>query len=530
METYSDNRNSVDVEGLPPLTRDEFLRRALALGTLALPIHFAAFAGDAAATTAVRRGGRLRVGHVGSGSSETVSPLKQLSFIDAARLGNLYDSLSVIQPDSSIKLTLAEEMLPNKDASVWQVKLRRGVTFHNGKTLTADDLLYSLRYIVAKKGVGASTLEPVDVKRSRKVNDSTAELRLKRPIGDLPAIFATTLLSVFPEGTTNFARPIGTGPFVFDSFKAGERSLFKRNPDYWVSGKPYVDELLQISIPDNSARLNALLSGQIDALEFLDFAQAKALRRNRRVQLVIAKGSASTPIYMRVNVPPFSDPRVREALKLAIDRPKTVQIAFSGFGSVGNDVFGKGAPSYNRRLPQRVYDPERAKALLKKAGKEDLRLELLTAPAGPGLVESATAYAEQAKAAGISIKLNKVPAADLYNTKRYYLKVPFGQTQWGGQVFEQIASEALLSTSPFNETAWRDPKWEKRFLRAQATVDAAARNRLYFELEREIWDRGGYIVWGFQDTLDAVAARVRGIVPNQRFNLGNYDFKSFWLA
>ena len=513
------------------LTRGTLLRRgALTLGALALPIDLAAFPGDAIAETAVKRGGRLRVGHVGSGAAETVNPLRGVSFIDAARAVNLFDSLTVVAPDSSIRPSLAEEMLPNKAASVWQVNLRKGVTFHNGKELSADDVLYTLRTIVAKKGVGASVLAPIDVHRSRKVNASTVEIRLKRPIGDLPRLFASNLVVIFPDGTTSFAKPVGTGPFSFHSFKAGQRSLFLRNPNYWVSGRPYVDELEQISIPDNAARLNALLSGQIDALEFLDFAQAKALRHDKRVHLVVAKGSASTPMYMRTNVKPFSDARVRQAFKLAIDRPKTIEIAFSGLGSIGNDVFGKGAPSYNTHLPQHVYDPDRAKALLKQAGMQNLRVELLTAPAGPGLVESATAFAEQAKAAGITIKLNKVPSADLYNTQRYYLKVPFGQTQWGGQVFEEIAANALLSTSPYNETAWHDPAWEKRFLHAQATVDPSARNKIYFELERELWNRGGYIIWGFQDTLDAAAANVKGIVPNQRFNLGNYDFKDFWLA
>ncbi len=547
-------RPSDESDHLSPITREQLLRGALALGALALPASLGACGGgggggeaepspapptatgatEAAGTTAAeagpKRGGRLRVGHVGSGTSETVDPLKGVSFIDAAREINLYDSLTTVEPDLSIKLALAEAMEGNADATVWQVKLRRGVTFHNGKPLTADDVLYTIRYIVEQKGVGASVLDPVDVEGSRKVDDATVELRLKRPIGDLPRLFATNLVVFFPDGTTDFSKPIGTGPFQFQSFKAGERSVFTRNPNYWESGKPYVDELEQISIPDNQARLNALLSGQIDALEFLDFAQAKSLEGDSRVQLVIAKGSASTPIYMRIDTDPFSDERVREALKLAIDREKTVEIAFSGFGSVGNDVFGKGAPSYSPNLAQREYDPERAKALLKEAGKEGLEVELLTAPAGPGLVESATAFAEQAKAAGITITLNKVPAEDLYNTDRYYLKVPFGQTQWGGQVFEEIAANALLSTSPYNETAWNDPAWEKRFLEAQATVDEQQRNEAYWALEEEIWARGGYIIWGFQDTLDAAAANVRGIVPNQRFNLGLYGFKDFWFA
>ncbi len=513
---------------LDEINREEFLRRTLAASiALTLPIGHTAYAGGGPEP---KRGGRLRVGHVGSGTSETVDPGKGVSFIDAAREVNLFDSLSAVQPDGSVALTLAEKMESNKDATVWQIGLRRGVTFHNGKTLGADDVLYTFRRIVSKKLVGASALNPVDVRASKRIDDSTVELRLKRPIGDLPRQLATNLVVIFPDGTTDFSKPIGTGPFEFVSFTPGQRSLFKRNPNYWVTGKPYVDELEQISIPDNTARLNALLGGQIDALEFLDFTQAKARRNDPTIQLVIAKGPAASPFYMRVDREPFSDNRVRLALKLAVDRPKLVQTVFEGFGSLGNDVFGKGYPSYNPSLPQRKYDPDQARSLLRKAGKENLKVELLTAPAGPGLVESATAFAEQAKAAGIKITLNKVPADDLYNTARYYLKVPFGQTQWGGQTFEEIAYNSLLSTSPYKETAWKDPRWERAFLRAQGTVDEKSRNRQYFELERVIWERGGYIIWGLQNTLDAAAPNVKGIVPNPRFNLGNYDFKSFWLA
>jgi peptide/nickel transport system substrate-binding protein len=233
---------------------------------------------------------------------------------------------------------------------------------------------------------------------------------------------------------------------------------------------------------------------------------------------------------MRLDRAPFDDNRVRVALKLAIDRPKAVKVAWLGFGAVANDVIGLGWPSYADKLPRRKYDPEKAKFLLKQAGHDDLEVTLVTGPILPGVVEASQVYAESAKRAGINIKLLQVSADEFWNTKLYYLKIPFGATWWPAVSFEEWASAQLISSARFNETVWKRPDWDARFRKAQALSDDNKRNTIYADLQREFWDEGGYIVYGLADFTGAAAAKVKGIVPRPGRPLGNNQFQNVWIG
>jgi peptide/nickel transport system substrate-binding protein len=513
-----------------PMTRRSLLKVAAGAGIAAgaLPGLLDAHSVLAAATP--RRGGTIVSGHVGSGVAEVLDPAKQLSPIDSARGLNLFEGLTWPNPDGTIQYRLAESMTPNKHATRWQIKLRRGVTFHNGKPLTADDVLYTFRRNIKKNLVGGAILNQVDLPACRKVNPHELEVALVRGIAEFPRYVSTHLLMITQAGEEKFMPPIGTGPFMFVSWTVGQRSLFKRNPNYWQSGRPYVDSLEMLSIPDNTARQNALLSGQINCMEFLDYSQAKALAHNPALQLVLAKYGTYIPIYMRVDSPPFSDNRVRTALKLAIKRHQEVNVAALGYSVVSNDLFGQGTPSYDTALPQRSYDPEKAKSLLKQAGHQGLAVSLIASTEAPGMIESATAYAQQAKAAGITINLHQVPASDLFNTSLYYLKVPFSQTQWTHMTWEENVLQSLLSDAPYNETHWKNPQFDKLFYQAQATLNAHLRNEMFHSLQKMIWSDGGYIIWGNPTTIDAASPKLKGIVPSPYYNLGRYNFKDYWIA
>ena len=513
-----------------PMTRRTLLTRAAGAGVAAGGLPALLAASPPAASAKPVRGGRITSGHVGGGVAEVLDPAKQLSPIDSARALNLFDGLTWPNPDGTIQYRLAESMTPNKDATVWQIKLRKGVTFHNGKALTADDVLYTFTRNIKKNLVGGAILNQVDLPRCKKVSPTELTVTLVRGIAEFPRYVSTHLLMITQSGEESFKPPIGTGPFMFVSWTAGQRSLFKRNPHYWQSGRPYADELQMLSIPDNAARQNALLSGQIDCLEFLDYSQAKALKSSSAVQLIQAKYGTYLPIYMRIDTPPFSDNNVRTAFKLAVNRPQEVSTAALGFSVISNDLFGQGTPSYDSALPQRVYDPEKAKSLLKKAGHANLSVSLIASTEAPGMIESATAYAAQAKAAGITINLHQVPASDLFNTSLYYLKVPFSQTQWTHMSWEENVLQSLLSDAPYNETHWKKKPFDQAFYKAQATLDAGKRNEMFHVLQQQIYDEGGYIIWGNPTTVDAVSPKVKGVVPSPYYNLGRYDFKDYWIT
>jgi peptide/nickel transport system substrate-binding protein len=261
----------------------------------------------------------------------------------------------------------------------------------------------------------------------------------------------------------------------------------------------------------------------------IDFAQAKALAHSSAIKLVVAQADYNVPIYMRMDREPFTDNRVREAMRLLADRPQLVADCFFNYGTVANDLFGKGVPYYDSSLPQRVYDPEKAKSLLKQAGHPDgLSLSLYTSTVAPGMLESATAYAQQAKAGGVTIKLVQTPASTYYGSQ-YYLKVPFGQSNWQGTI-PIMWSSSFTKTAPFNETAWNNPDWDKGFSQAESTQDPAKRQQIFNDLQAQLYYNGGYISWGDNYTVDATAPNLQGMVPNKWYLLGGCDFKSVWLS
>jgi peptide/nickel transport system substrate-binding protein len=263
-------------------------------------------------------------------------------------------------------------------------------------------------------------------------------------------------------------------------------------------------------------------------MENVDFAQAKARMESSEVKIIRAPGSNMVPITMACDQKPFDDVRVRQAMRLIADRQKLLDTAFSGFGQIGNDIYGIGLPYYNDELPQREPDVEQARSLLAQAGMDGARFTLASSNAAPGMLESATLFAEQAREAGITIEIDNSPADSYYSDK--YLKVPFAQTQWGTQSIESQIVQGLLSDAAFNETGWRREDFDRRFREARGTLDEGSREEQYFELQRELHEEGGYLIWGFNDWVDAVSPRVNGVKPSPIFALGWYDFKEFWLA
>jgi peptide/nickel transport system substrate-binding protein len=215
-------------------------------------------------------------------------------------------------------------------------------------------------------------------------------------------------------------------------------------------------------------------------------------------------------------------------MRLIADREQLVGTALAGFGTVANDLFGRGQPYYNDEIPQREQDIEQAQFLLKEAGLEGATFTLSTSNVVAGMLESATVFAEQAKAAGITIELENIPA-DAYFAERY-LKYAFAQSSWSHLLIPSVITRWLVDGAPFNETHWNRPEFDARFREAQATLDETARRDIYFELQQELWDEGGFIIWGDQSWVDAASSQVTGISPRRYFPLGSYDFRQIQLT
>ena len=474
-------------------------------------------------------GGRLRVGHVGGGKAENFNPALGSSFIDASRYLNLYDPLVRVNADLSLAPGLALEWTPNEDSTVWTLKLRPDVTWHDGKSFTADDVIYTFQSWADDKHIAHSNSTNMRLDDVKKLDDLTVELPLVSPNARLAETFTGQNAVLIQNGTTDFANPIGTGPFMFKEFTVGERSLCVKNPSYWDEGKPYVDEWEDISIDDNTARLNALLGGEIDMLSQLEPTAAKAHLDTGDIQVIRAPSTAIQVFIMAVDIPPFDDPLVRQAFRLIPDRQALIDGALLGFATAANDIPGAGLWNFASDLPPREQDLEQAKALLKQAGKENLKVTLHTSDIVPGFVEAATLFAEQAKGAGVTIEVKKEAANAYFDTSKLYTKLDFAQSFWTFGSLNLLYEQSLLSDAIWNETHWRDPAFDKLIRAAQGATDEATALDLWHQVQQIQYDQGGYIVWGNVDVLDAAANHVKGIAASAWFNLGGWAYRDVWL-
>lgn len=510
------------------LTRRTFLLGAAAGGAaLSLGGLPSALAQDAPPP---KRGGRLRVGMFGGGASETLDPNLSNTDIDIARAHVLFERLVDFNPDGSLFNQLAEEFSPNADGSVWKIKLRSGILWHDGSPFTAQDVVYTLRYVLdpANKAQGGADIAFLKAENIRALDPLTVELTPDQPIAVLPTSLSSRALYIFKDGTKSFDAPIGTGPFAFKSFKRGERSLFIRNEHYWVADRPYLDELEIISINDPTTRLNALVGGQIDAMAYVDAKLIPTVKSNPAVKLLIADSGTYPGQVMQTDAFPFDDNRVRQAFRLMLNREELVNVALGGYGKIGNDLACPFDPDYASEFPQRAYDPDKAKFLIKEAGREGATVPLYTADVGQGMLESSILIAQYAAAVGINVTLDKAPAETYYTDR--FMKVPFQCTNWGQRPLDSQIAQAFNHGAPYNESHWERPDFDKLTNEARRTLDPKKRRELWVAAQKMLYDEGGYMIWGFPQLIDAHAANVHGFVPSSARALGWYTFTDVYFG
>jgi peptide/nickel transport system substrate-binding protein len=474
-----------------------------------------------------RRGGRLRVGLTGGASSDTVDAQLLTNFLDQARLLQLYDAPVILNTNAQLQLSLAEELTPNSDATAWTMRVRPGITFHNGKPLTADDIIFSFQRIMDPKSpkFGAPQLSLLDYKHLVRVDSRTVRFPFTSPFSAFYQLLSDFNYFIVPVGY-DVKHPIGTGPFKFQSFTPGVQSIFVRNENYW-GGAPYVDEVVISDFPDETSQVNALLAGQIDAVNALSAASMSSLSSQGQVVVVSLSGN-STPFTLRCDIPPFNDVRVRQAMKYLIDRDEMLKLVFDGHGVIGNDLFSIYDPDFDHNIAQRTQDVDKAKSLLKQAGQSGLTVQLTTAAIAPGTVQVSEVFAQQAKAAGVNVNLKTVTATDLFGPN--FLKWSFAQDNWAPTPFFTQVGEGQVPGAPFNESHFDDARFNTLYSQALATVDAAKQREIAYEMQVIYWNEGGYIIPYFTPFIDAHSPKLHGVVPSKEVPLSNFGFKNFWFS
>ncbi len=506
--------------------------RAIGYGALSLAGSACQRRGPAASRLAARaagprQGGRLRVGELGS-SADTLDAARYVSNSDQLRAQQLYDGLTETDENLRVRMALAEE-LTAESATQWVVRLKPDLHFHNGKPVTAEDVMFSIRRIIDPKKPyqGSQGLAMIDADGMRKLDERTVRLRLHKPNAFLPEEFSQIWNPIVPVDFDPRTHAVGTGPYRFKSFTPGSRSLFTRNPDYWREA-PHFDEIAVIDFSDDTARLNALIGGEIDVMPAPPHAQLQIARAAPGITICNLPSTAWEPFCMRADVAPFSDVRVRQALRLIPDRQQFITQVYNGNARLGNDLFGASDPDY-AELPQRMQDLDQAKSLLRSAGYPDLDVEIVTATISPTVVQAAEVYAEQAKAAGVSVRLRRIDPAAFYGSG--FLKRPFTQDSWSVFPLMPLMSLTVLPGAGDNETGWNDPQTIQLIDAARATSDAAARKDRIIELQRLLHERGGYIIPALINQLSFFSDKIGGLPAAADAGVDfNFQYRKLWFA
>lgn len=520
------------------LTRDELLRRGAALGgALLVGGALSRTAGAATGAAEIKRGGVFRLGISGAGAQDFIDGQHIVAKSDIARLVAGFEGLSYFNEQYKPTIDgLAEELEAEKPTQ-WLIRVREGIEFHNGKTLSADDVIYSIRRTLNPKlGLfGRGGFVAVDPSRMKKLDSRTVRLTLKQADVTLIDAFSQYFQGIVPFGYSpkslgsrgkNPLRFIGTGPYKVKSFVPGRQSIHVRNENYWREGQPYFDEVRIINFPDDTARINALLGGQVDAIVDVPYAQIPLVQKRKGLKVHEQPTGAWNPISMRVDVPPFDDNRVRQAMRLLINRPQVVQQALGGHGRVANDIYSPFDLCYaGDEFPQHKYDPEKAKSLLKSAGQEGLTVDLQTTAADTGMVEECEILAQNAKAAGVTINVKNLDGGTFYGDQ--YLKWPFAADYWGTRNYLAQVGVGSLAESPFNESTWHKhpqyPRFNALYKQALGTVDLNKRCEIIKEMQKLEYDEGGHIIAYFKNLTDAYSTKVGGFkIDRGTLNLNKY--------
>ena len=460
-----------------------------------------------AAKAKLKRGGVLRIG-VGSGSTTETQDAHLGGFTaDTARQYQLYDRLVTRDSNFKLVLELADTFTPNKTGDVWTIRVKKGVKFHNGRELTADDVMFTIQRVLNPntKAIRAGSLSGIDASKMKKIDKYTISITLKSANVTFDEVFSNYAMGIVPVGYDP-AKPVGTGPFKFKSFTPGVKSVYTKNTAYWRTGEPYVDSVEILSIPDETARVNALVSGQVDAITDLPNAQVSTVRANKKLKVINAKTGAYVPIAMNAAKEPFNNPMVRQAFRLMVDREAVVKQAYSGLAQMGNDVLGRYDEGYNAKLPQRDYDPEKAKALLKKSGVTLPAMDLKTTDEAAGMLTIPQIFALNAKQAGVTVNVTTPtnfwdgwPGAHVFSMD-YYIN----------RTYLEAATLVYGKGDYAKETGWSNPEYDALIAKALKTTNKSLRNEMIADAQKIEYDDGAYIITSFYNKVDASSAKIDG--------------------
>jgi peptide/nickel transport system substrate-binding protein len=341
----------------------------------------------------------------------------------------------------------------------------------------------------------------------RKDGPNTVIFELESGNADFPYLLSDYHILIGPAdsgGNIDWEAGDGTGAYSIKSFEPGVGTHLIRNPNYWKEGRGHFDECRLIAINDAAARMNAMATGQVDAIARTDLKTVGMLKKKPGVEILQVAGTKHFTYPMDVRQGKFSDNNVRMALKLGINRQTFVDTVLRGYGSLGNDHPISVSQKYcATEIPQRQYDPDKARWHLLQSGYGGLDVEIHASDAAfSGAVDATTLYAEAAKAAGINIKVTRASADGYWSNT--WMKVPWSASYWSGRpTADWMFTIGYKAGGNWSETFWDNARFEELLVMGRAELDEAKRRDIYVEMQTILHNEGGTVIPCFANNVDA---------------------------
>ncbi|MEH6578377.1 MAG: ABC transporter substrate-binding protein [Amphritea sp.] len=513
------------------MSRRDFLNRASALG-LALPFASTLLSQSVMAATP-NKGGHLILGLVGGSATDSLDPALNTSHVAFNFCYCWGETLVEISPtDGSVVPHLAESFEAEPGAKVWRFNIRKGVTFHNGKEMTADDVVKTLQRHSGEDTKSGALGIMRGIEKIEAEGKHQVIVTLKSGNADLPYLMSDYHLMIQPNGGMD--KPdagVGTGPYQVEVAEHGVRYLGKKYAGYWNDNVGHADSVEVLVLNDQTARMSALQSGRVHMINQVDPKTAKLLARMPKINIENTSGRGHYTFIMHCDKAPFDNNHLRLALKDAIDREEMVKRILHGYGSVGNDFpINQAYDLFPSEIEQRVYDPDKAAHHYKKSGHSGPVVLRVSDAAFSGAVDAAVLYQQQAAKAGIKIEVKREPSdgywSNVWNAK------PFCASYWSGRpTQDQMYSVAYKSDADWNDTKWARPKFDELLIQARTELDPGRRGAIYQDMAQMVNTDGGAIIPMFNDFIDGISTQVQGYVKDPGAGLSNgHALIRCWLA
>jgi len=512
-------------------SRREALRRASLLGLSATALAgFTATTparGTASQESQPVRGGVVRVGVPGSAAS--FDPTVETIFEALWVMEHVYSNLIRVTPQMALEPELALAWESNETGDQWTVTLRDGVKFHDGSYFTSEDVVATFEHFLNPESSSQYRSNITMVERVEATSPTEVVFHLSSPFGEFPETLSHYQAKMLPAGKMNelATNPIGTGPYRLDSHVPGERTVLKRFDDFYdLEGQAFIDEIQYLAIPEEATKMAALTSGSVELVNEVQPTSLPIVQNAPGVVTTEIITGSHQPIAMDVTQSPFDDPRVREALKLVIDREGLVAVVLQGHGEPAADqVVPPSDPMYGEiAIPGQNLD--RARELLAEAGYADgLDLVLHTTPGRPGMLETALTFKDMAAGAGVNVEVVSHPVDAFWAD--FWKKTPFFVSNWIGRpTAEMLLSQLYMCDSSGAEGKWCNPAFDALIMEARATLDPDARRKILTEAQQILSDEGPVIVPYFRSYIAGASSRLQGFVPHP---LRFLDLRRAWL-